>query len=177
MLVDYEESPVGPYRELLLVAGRFDTPSGRGFSIPRILVSSQASVAAGRAHWGLPKELADFRSEPEGPRSERVCVSQDGAVLFSAHLQRGLVPFPIVAAPWPLPFTLAQPFEGRTFRTVLRGVGLARRARILSARVDPARFPDVFASAPILGLHIAPFHLVFPVPQVVLPVPSAALRA
>ena len=58
-LVDYLESPVGPYREVL--AGQ----QLRGalplvVHVPFIAVDSPASVAAGREHWSLPKTLADF---------------------------------------------------------------------------------------------------------------------
>src|SRR5262245_61022490 len=56
MVVNYENSEVGPYRELLFIPGLFE----RGFSITRTYVSSQASVDSGRANWGIPKQLAEF---------------------------------------------------------------------------------------------------------------------
>src|SRR5213596_1104261 len=56
MVVNYENSGVGPYRDLLFIPGLFE----RGFSITRIYVSTPASVASGRANWGIPKQLADF---------------------------------------------------------------------------------------------------------------------
>jgi hypothetical protein len=165
MLVDYTASPVGPYREVLFAAGRFRMGGRTAFTIPRILVSTAASVVAGRANWGLPKEQADFEWTSEGPRRDRVRVSLGGSVFFDAVLEHGRVPFPVFAAPWLLPFTLGQPREGRVVVTTLRGAGIARRARLSSLRVDGRLFPDLSALRPLLGLRIAPFRLVFPRPE------------
>jgi len=58
-LVEYRDSPVGPYREV------FVGQQVRGallpvLHVPFIAVDSPASVAAGREHWSLPKALASF---------------------------------------------------------------------------------------------------------------------
>jgi hypothetical protein len=163
LLVDYLASPVGPYRELLFL-GRFEVGGSARFSIPRIFVSSAASALGGRANWGLPKELADFEWTSQGPRRERVRVSTGNGVFFDASLEWGHVAFPVLAARWPLPFTVAQPFGGRTLLTTLRGVGLARRARLASLTVDEQQFPDTAAVPPRLALRIAPFRLAFEAP-------------
>jgi hypothetical protein len=60
--VQYDNSPAGPYSELLFMAGPWQsscsgwTPS----SIVRIWVDSSASCDAGRRIWGIPKQLATF---------------------------------------------------------------------------------------------------------------------
>ncbi len=59
ILVRYHESPVGPYDELLIL----DHPliSKRRLScIPKIYVSSEASMLNGQHFWGIPKQLAQF---------------------------------------------------------------------------------------------------------------------
>lgn len=69
MLVRYHSSPVGPYDELLVL----DHPliSKRSLSsIPKIYVSTTASVAHGQALWGIPKELAQF----EWQETEHLCI-------------------------------------------------------------------------------------------------------
>ena len=58
-LVDYLESPVGPYREVL-VGQQLRGALLPVVHVPFIAVDSLASVAAGRAHWSLPKTLAAF---------------------------------------------------------------------------------------------------------------------
>jgi hypothetical protein len=157
MLVDYAESPVGPYHELLFLAGRYQLGGSTVCSIPCIFVSSERSVVSGRANWGLPKQQAEFSWTEEGERQERVRVAAGGSVFFDA--------FPVFAPRWPLPLSLVQPREGRTLVTTLRGTGLARRARLLHLRVDGQHFPDTSALSPWLGLRIAPFRLVFPAPR------------
>lgn len=61
-VVDYLESPVGPYREV------FAGPLLRGtvlpvVHVPFIAVDSLPSVHGGRAHWSLPKAVATFCSD------------------------------------------------------------------------------------------------------------------
>ena len=165
MLVDYAESPVGPYHELLFLAGRYQLGGSTVCSIPCIFVSSERSVVSGRANWGLPKQQAEFSWTEEGERQERVRVAAGGSVFFDALLERGVVPFPVFAPRWPLPLSLVQPRKGRTLVTTLRGAGLARRARLRRLRVDGQHFPDTSALSPWLGLRIAPFRLVFPAPR------------
>ncbi|MFD4181066.1 hypothetical protein [Rhodococcus sp. NPDC058514] len=64
MMVDYLDSPVGPYREIL--ASPVLRRPGRGvgalpaMAVPFIAVDSEPSVHGGRAHWHLPKVLARF---------------------------------------------------------------------------------------------------------------------
>ena len=66
MLVDYDESPVGPYWELLFLSGPFQWEGRRSFSISRIYVSTEASAVNGRENWGIPKEVADFEVDRRG---------------------------------------------------------------------------------------------------------------
>ncbi|KAK7462956.1 hypothetical protein VKT23_007537 [Stygiomarasmius scandens] len=61
MLVQYTESPVGPYDELIYVPGRWKYPDGSVCArITRIYVSSNASTENGRRNWNIPKTTADF---------------------------------------------------------------------------------------------------------------------
>lgn len=64
-VVDYLESPVGPYREV------FAGPLLRGtvrpvVHVPFIAVDSLPSVHGGRAHWALPKTVASFTGHVDG---------------------------------------------------------------------------------------------------------------
>jgi hypothetical protein len=49
--VRYHDSPVGPYSEVF---------AAQGMHVPFMAVDSEASMAAGRANWALPKEMAAF---------------------------------------------------------------------------------------------------------------------
>ena len=64
MMVDYLDSPVGPYREILAspvlhAPGKRIGPMPR-MAVPFIAVDSEPSVHGGRVHWQLPKVLAEF---------------------------------------------------------------------------------------------------------------------
>ena len=67
MVVDYLESPVGPYREILASPVLRRPGGGLGalprMSVPFIAVDSAASVHGGREHWSLPKVLAEFTGD------------------------------------------------------------------------------------------------------------------
>jgi hypothetical protein len=61
--VQYADSPVGPYSELLaavLVRER----SRLSLHTPFMAVDSMPSLRAGRANWALPKTLAEFEDNP-----------------------------------------------------------------------------------------------------------------
>ncbi len=60
-VVHYVDSPVGPYREALLADVR-----GLRVTVPWIVVDSVASRDAGRALWGLPKELGALTFDHPG---------------------------------------------------------------------------------------------------------------
>lgn len=70
MMVEYLESPVGPYREILaspvLRAPSRRTGLAPRMAVPFIAVDSEASVHGGRAHWRLPKVMADFDGDVLG---------------------------------------------------------------------------------------------------------------
>lgn len=61
--VDYHHSPVGPYREIMFVAGLVRRGLQLGFHISHIAVDSAASVVGGQANWWLPKSLLEFEIE------------------------------------------------------------------------------------------------------------------
>jgi hypothetical protein len=59
-VVDYAETPVGPYREALVA----ELAGPRSGTVVWMAVNSATSKAAGRVHWGLPKELAALAADP-----------------------------------------------------------------------------------------------------------------
>ncbi|QCQ90244.1 hypothetical protein [Rhodococcus sp. SGAir0479] len=70
MMVDYLDSPVGPYREVL-ASPVLRMPSKRvgllpAMAVPFIAVDSASSVHGGREHWNLPKVLATFSGDVIG---------------------------------------------------------------------------------------------------------------
>lgn len=160
MLVDYDDSPIGPYRELLFLAGF------RISRITKIYVSTEESADNGRHNWGIPKEVADFAVERRG-RTERVHVTQAGRTVADLTVGIGRPPLPVTALLIPRSFrTLVQPWEGRTYVTTLAGRGIVRPARLLKARIDPELFPDLTRGKLLGAVQVSRFRLVFPPAQI-----------
>ena len=165
MLVDYESSNAGPYRELLFIPGTFRWQSIKRHAISRIWVSSPLSVQSGRANWGIPKQLAEFSRVENGPRRETWEVKDQGKTFFSASMSYGRVPLPMHTAL--VPFPLLQWLGGKGFLTRFSGYGVSRLAKLERLQVDSANFPDISGRRPILGLEINPFFITFPLPDMV----------
>jgi len=165
MLVDYRQSPVGPYRELLFAAGRNLRWRHHLFSIARIYVSTEASAAGGRENWAIPKQTAEFEVVQEKD-AERVIVQRDrlAEVDLTVAPGRGL-PVPALGFLAPPSWrTIVQFRDGQALATRLRGRGVLRPAKLLDFRTLPKAFPDVNKGEPVAGFHIEDFRLRFPAP-------------
>ena len=160
MLVDYQESPVGPYRELLLIPGTFGQKGSQ--AITSIFVDSPESLSSGRKNWNIPKQLASFHWKKEKNR-DHVQVQTEKGVVFSAEISHGGLSFPISTSL--LPFRLVQTMEGKTLATRPQGRGWGKLARMRHLSLDPRLFPDLRSCTPWLALRVQPFTLRFPVPK------------
>lgn len=165
MLVDYRQTNVGPYRELLFMPGRFDIHGRRMFSISKIYVSTEASMHSGIANWGIPKELASFAREQRDDGSETFSVACDGQTFFSATLAPFGPRFPISSSLVPLTIAQASPNGLLITRTTAKGS--ARLCRVRTLHVDDTRFPNVAGVKPIVVIAVRDFQMTFPVPEVV----------
>lgn len=93
--ISYEQSPVGPYEEVLAVP-RLLRPGALldllSVHVPFIAVDSLASVAGGRQHWALPKTYAAFTQT-----GDRVVATGDGWRIAADPTPSG-PPLPLVGA-------------------------------------------------------------------------------
>ncbi len=157
MLVAYDDSPVGPYRELLFSPGTCFRD--RRHVITRILVDSPASTRSGRANWGIPKETAPIAWSAADHRGfERVRIG-DGLLEAAVRVSERPA-LPVSTALWPL--RLYHELEGRAYRVEAHARGRLRRAQVAVEQLDPARFPDIRQAPRIATLAAAPFRLTFP---------------
>lgn len=161
MLVDYQESPVGPYKELLFIPGKFGEEKLQ--SITTIFVDSEASTLNGRANWAIPKQTADFHWQKE-KGLDRVDVTLNGKPVFQASIRSGGISFPMNTGL--LPIRLRQELEDQVLFTQPEGKGWGKLARIQEVEVDPQLFPDIRGIKPILAMKVSPFTLTFPKPSI-----------
>jgi hypothetical protein len=168
MLVDYESSPVGPYRELLYIPGTFAFGEHVRQSITRIYVSSMESVVNGRRNWGIPKDACefDFRyRQPDG--TDRMEARLDGRPFARFAFRPGWLRLPFVS--WLVPkflLTLAQIHGGRQFTYVPSARGSIRFARLVDCWFDPALFPDLAQGKVLACVQVPRFTMGFPVSAV-----------
>jgi hypothetical protein len=157
MLVNYRESPVGAYKELLFIPGKF-SHTGK-YSITKIYVDSQNSTNNGRYNWGIPKETATIGWE-KSDKADHITLSLHGNIFFNCRITSGGLPFPVHT--FFLPLLLYQYLNEQTYLTNPRGKGLAKLARIKDLRVNQELFPDISRIKPLASIRISPFQMHFP---------------
>ena len=170
MLVNYHTSPVGPYRELLFMPGKFKTEGGKWYSITKIYVNEQNSTDNGRANWGIPKETVVFRRKLISKhlwRGDTECIElldAHGNPFFSITLSSGGISFPVNTAL--IPMRLIQYLNRKVFFTTPKGSGKGQLAHIKSLVVNPDYFPDISQSRPLLCIKVSDFEMEFPVADI-----------
>ena len=138
-VVDYLESPVGPYREV------FAGPLLRGtvlpvVHVPFIAVDSLPSVHGGRAHWSLPKAVAQFAGDVGAGRV--TATGDDWAVSVQARPRGPLLPLrgPLVNAQTEQRAVISLRGRGR-----LASVDVAATGLVLGGWLGTGTHPGVVA--------------------------------
>jgi len=164
MLVDYHESDVGPYQELLLCPGRFRIGRDSAASVTHIWVSTQASVVNGRRHWGLPKEQAVFEARDDDDGRQILTVQRGDRSPLRFVFRSSGPALPITTRLLPQRWhTLEQPWQHQVYRTVVQARGRTRLARLEDCHNPPdSGFPDFAGQARSIGTAATDFELMFP---------------
>ncbi len=158
MLVNYTESPVGPYKELLAIPGKFKTPYGSKQTISKIYVDSEASLNSGRANWGIPKELAQFDWN-KSKNQTHISVRKESEIFFEITVKNRPVKFPLTTAI--LPIRLYQELNDTTYQVNPSGRGIGQLAKASIGDINPDFFPDIRGTQ-CLSVSVNPFWMKFP---------------
>ncbi len=159
MLVNYESSPVGPYKELLFIPGLFTFDWKKVYSISKIYVSTYESVYNGIENWGIPKELADFDWNDDD-----IKVSVGNEEIFSVKLKSRFLKFPITTSL--IPLTVVQKLRRDLITTKPSAKGNGQLAKVLSMKVNPKFFPDLSKQKPLLVTKVNSFEMMFNIPTI-----------
>ena len=164
VLAEYRLSPVGPYRELLFLAGRNRRWRNHRFSITRAYVSTEASAVNGRENWGIPKQTAEFEVIQGKDGAERVIVLRDGLAEVDLKVApAGGLPLPAVSLLTPPSWrTIVQFRDGKAYETRSSGRGMLRLASLLDFRTLPTAFPDLNKGELVGGFRLAALRLRLP---------------
>jgi hypothetical protein len=161
MLVDYYDSPVGPYKELLVIPGKAQLGEKRLRTISKIYVDSVDSMFNGRENWGIPKELTDFTWTTKERR--HVIKAGSFSPWFEIRMEVGGIPFPVDSRF--LPMHLYQELGNKRFRMSPSGRGTGRFSLVREIKVDPQYFPELNLLEPMIAIYVDPFRMTFPVAQ------------
>ena len=157
MLVDYYISPVGSYKELLFIPGKF-APYFKQ-SITKIYVSTEVSTQNGHTNWGIPKETLPFSWE-KSEGKELIQVKAGDISIFSCEVTWGGFQLPISTSL--LPIDLHQLWDGVNFFTKPSASGRGKLATLKNLHIDPAYFPDISSQKPLFAIKINPITIKFP---------------
>lgn len=166
--VDYQESDVGRYHELLYIGGSLKFGQKRHYSISKIYVSSQASVDNGQLNWGIPKELADFKVHYGKNAKDTIEVATTtGETIAKLSFSHHLLPFPVSTklAPKRL-MTVAQQWQGQYFFYRPEAVGHLKPALLTASHFDKRYFPDLNQGRVLACFKVTDFNLIFPIAKI-----------
>ena len=166
--VDYKDSPVGPYKELLFNPPKFRFGKRRCRTISRIFVSTPESVVNGVENWGLPKTFAEFESWTLDNGWDYVTVSSEGAVFAELTFSSVRFGFPFSDRWLPARFrTMAQPHEGRTFLYAPITSATMKAGRLRQSRFDSKMFPDISKGRIVYCVRLEDFRMWIPAATIV----------
>lgn len=165
MIVDYTESNVSPYSELLFMPGKFSYMNKNKYTISKIYVSTQNSIVNGQNNWAIPKEMASFKFEKINNKAEKISATVQDKKIFELKLKKRLLKFPVNTRL--LPFPLVQEKDNKAYFTSFKGSGKGRWISVSDMHVDPQYFPDISYKNPIIAIKIQPFTIQFPIPKII----------
>ena len=165
ILADYQQSDVGPYRELMFIPGIFKISGHYTFSISKTYVSTQDSRWNGVENWGIPKEVADFSilTGEESEKDETWVVSRNQKPIFSVDLHRHRFGFPVSSAL--LPFRIGQVVKDSLMLTEPSIKARGQFVRTEGWYAHPDFFPPVDQSSLITSVSLRNFTIEFPAPS------------
>jgi len=158
ILVDYKESNVGPYEELLFIPGKFKHNSKKLATISRIYVSTKESVINGIENWAIPKELADFEIK-EKDKYDIINISKDDQKIASFKFKPGFLPLPINTKI--MPFPLVQKRGGKYYYTNFSGKGVGKISIIEEYNINGKFFPEITQVIPTVVIKVEGFEISF----------------
>ena len=161
MLVRYKDSPIGPYDELLfmdhpLICKRLLS------TIPKIFVSTDASVEHGKKFWGIPKQRAEFHwQQHDDHLSCEICFGQQSLnlKLYQAKQTRHIYmnSHHIPAAM----LRIQQDWQGQRFQFAPQFRAKIAKLKKAIWQSSPI-FPDFTQAKYLHSFYIPEFQLVFP---------------
>ena len=164
MLVNYENTPIGSYHELLFIPSKFSFPNRNLATISKIYVSTEESVNCGIKNWGIPKELANFNFTKIDKKRTKVEVTKDSIQIASFTFKETIIPIPVSTNI--MKFPLIQKKNDNLYITNFEGFGKGKMAIIEEQNINDKFFPNVSNQTPLITIKVDKFNIKFPKPEV-----------
>lgn len=165
MLVNYTDTPVGPYQEILFSPGLYRFKNGHKsfyrFSISKIYVSTMASVENGLENWAIPKEIANFSIVKKQETTSYFIQNESGEMQCSLKSKGPF--FPVSTAV--LPLLLGQKKEKDLFLTRADAHGRGKFARCQELQQRGSIFPLRTNTDLLFALEVQDFQMIFRKPE------------
>lgn len=162
MLVDYQSSPVGPYKELLFIPGRYDFGVKTGYQISYIRVSSDESTGNGIQNWGIPKKTGAFTVLSES--NQKKWNMEDESEIVDCTFSHGRLAIPVFTKP--LPYRLVQNMGEKLFITRPEASGTMTWAKLQNFKTNIPALHALNSTKPLLSVYVKNFRMVFPAPEI-----------
>lgn len=154
ILVNYTDSPVGSFQELVFMPGRFR--KNKMQVITKLITDSEPNAINGQNNWGLPKEIHPILWQKAKSR-DQVGVYHQERRLFSIEIEHGGIPIPVSTIFFPI--HLCQTWNKLKFFSKPLCTGWGKLAKVKNLEIDPEYFPDIRNKKPLLALKVNPFNL------------------
>lgn len=162
MLVRYQDSPVGPYDELLIM----DHPlisKRRLSSIPKIYVSTEESLIHGQQLWGIPKEYAQFEWQQQG--QEVMCHITYQSRTMSIRLKKSKSPRSFYINSHHIPASMLkikQTWNARYYQFSPQFRGYLSKLVHVEWQNTQGIFPDFSQAKNLQSFYVSQFSLILP---------------
>ena len=162
MLVRYQNSPIGPYNELLIL----DHPllsKRRLSSIPKIYVSTLESVVHGQHLWGIPKEHASFEWSEDAAHLKCTIRVNDQSMTIDIDRPKSARRFYINSHHLPSSMlSIYQSWKGQRYRFSPKFRGHLSKIKKVEWKNTQNIFPDFSQARYLQSFYVPNFSLIFP---------------
>jgi hypothetical protein len=146
--LNYAESPVGAFEELLFIPGKFCYRGEKNHFISRAYTSTESAIKEGFEKWHLKKEKATFSHEKLQNHTENITayVNEDDFASFELKTGKFKIRMNTIKR---LKFSLMQLHDDVPVKIDYSGRLTAKFSKLESIKIRPAFFPDIAKFTPL----------------------------
>lgn len=168
--VDYQYSPVGSYRELVILPGRVLVGNKTYWHVSHMFVDSKESVFCGKTFWGYPKELTNIHIENNKKEGlfQLVCSNEAGSVQVVYESQKWSIPVKIQWMPKRFRY-IVQAIGSELFQINYWGSAKVSPAKLCEIKISGNMTPDITKWKKLGSFYIHDFNVTMGEPELIEP--------